>query len=87
MCPNIGDLIYVPSIEADESSSCGWCQQKKKGGYAMVSNWQKVADGKHLVFVIEYGGYGMWWEDFLAPKQEELQKQYGNQTRAQMLLR
>lgn len=87
--PKVGDIIYVPSIEA--TTACNgrgaWDTFKKKGGYATVGMVQKSQDNKHFVFVTEYGGYDMAWEEFLKPQQEELAKEYGIQTRAQTLLR
>lgn len=85
--PAVGDFVYVPSIEKELGTDVGWESLKKKGGLAVVGRIQKVSEKQHLVFVIEYGGYGMWWETFLEPKQEELRKKYGLGTRAQTLLR
>lgn len=80
--PKIGDMIYVPSIKADISSSCAWTQMKKEGGYAKINNIQVATDNKHLIFITEYGGFGMWWEEYLQPLQEELSKKYGILIRA-----
>lgn len=83
--PKIGDIIYVPSIRADEESSCAWSRMKKKGGYATVGFIQKTQFDT-LVFVTEYGGFGIWWND-IKDIQNDLSEEYGILTRAQLLLR
>lgn len=75
--PKIGDKIYVPSINADVTSSCAWARMKKKGGAGTINNIQQTSEHGHLIFIIEYGGFGIWWESYLEPLQEELAKEYG----------
>lgn len=83
--PEVGDSIFVPSIAAE--SKCNgrgaWDLMKKKGGIATVGRVQQVNDTQHFVCVTEYGGYDMSWEEFLEPQQDNLEKEYGDQTRAQ----
>lgn len=87
--PIQGDIIYVPSIEATAqiNGRGAWDTFKKKGGYATVGQVQKGAENKHFIFVTEYGGYDMSWEEFLEPQQEKLAEEYGIVIRAQTLLR
>ena len=86
--PEQGDIIYVPSIDAttEMNGRGAWDTFIKKGGYATVGAVQKGAENRHFVFVTEYGGYDMSWEDFLEPQQEKLKKEYGINTRAQTSL-
>ena len=87
--PEVGANIYVPSIPAE--SKCNgrgaWDLIKKKGGVAIVGRVQQVSETQHFICVIEYGAYDMSWEKFLEPQQDKLEAEYGDQTRAQTLLK
>ena len=80
--PKIGDVIYVPDFVSKNSKS-GWDRMEKKGGYGNISFLQQT-ENDLLVFVREFGGFGIWWSQ-IKDKQKDFSQLYGIEIRAQLI--